>query len=163
MEGCSAATSLRRASSPRNGTPPSSARSSPRWPTKGEALYRDHCQGCHLPPRDELQADLAAESPKYFSESDPGRQAVPQAPGDRPQRDRHRPEPGAELLPAGRRRAQAPRTARRPTDRRVRPRHDLGRGRAVPASPRSIRSDKYESDSACSPPATPTRSRTSTA
>lgn len=50
---------------------------SPKWPAafpaldpakvaKGEQLYRQHCQGCHLPPVPELQSDLASSEPKYW-------------------------------------------------------------------------------------------------
>jgi hypothetical protein len=38
---------------------------------KGKALYRAHCAGCHLPPRDELKADLASAEPKHFTRVDP--------------------------------------------------------------------------------------------
>jgi len=37
----------------------------------GRALYLTHCQGCHLPPREQLRADLATAAPRHFTEVDP--------------------------------------------------------------------------------------------
>jgi len=41
----------------------------PAFVAAGKTLYRAHCARCHLPPRDELKADLASPSPAHF-ESD---------------------------------------------------------------------------------------------
>ncbi len=38
----------------------------PALAAEGKALYKAHCQRCHLPPRDELKADLARDQPRYF-------------------------------------------------------------------------------------------------
>jgi hypothetical protein len=56
---------------------------SPKWPAVfpaldaaevkgGEALYRKHCQGCHLPPVEELAADRKAAEPRYWAKSSAG-------------------------------------------------------------------------------------------
>ena len=37
----------------------------------GAKLYQKHCAACHLPPRKDLEADLAGKSPRYFTEPDP--------------------------------------------------------------------------------------------
>jgi hypothetical protein len=57
---------------------------SPKWPSvfgaldeakraRGEALYREHCIGCHLPPVAELIADLETEKPRYWRKNSVGR------------------------------------------------------------------------------------------
>jgi hypothetical protein len=53
---------------------------SPKWPAvfsaldtakvaRGAELYQQHCQGCHLPPVEELRKDLASGQPKYWIEN----------------------------------------------------------------------------------------------
>ncbi|WP_435010762.1 di-heme-cytochrome C peroxidase [Tundrisphaera lichenicola] len=37
----------------------------------GSLLYKEHCERCHLPSRDELEKDLAGDHPRYFTEKDP--------------------------------------------------------------------------------------------
>lgn len=60
-----------------SGPAPFSGLSSPKWPSvfpkldpvkvaRGESLYRQHCQGCHLPPMEELRADLHSGQPKHW-------------------------------------------------------------------------------------------------
>ena len=60
---------------------------SPEWPdvfpgldrervARGAELYAQHCQACHLPPIDELKADLAAEEPRYWRENRLGRRLL---------------------------------------------------------------------------------------
>ncbi|WP_051669666.1 di-heme-cytochrome C peroxidase [Bryobacter aggregatus] len=60
-----------------SGPAPLTGLKSPQWPaifppldpakvTRGEALYREHCQGCHLPPRQELERDLREPKPQYW-------------------------------------------------------------------------------------------------
>jgi mono/diheme cytochrome c family protein len=39
---------------------------------QGRALYREHCAGCHMPPRDELRAALDKGDFSRFTEADPG-------------------------------------------------------------------------------------------
>jgi mono/diheme cytochrome c family protein len=57
---------------------------SPRWPgvfpgldaakvAQGEALYRQHCAGCHLPPPNDLVADLASSAPKHWWKNSQGK------------------------------------------------------------------------------------------
>ena len=57
---------------------------SPKWPdvfpdldrermARGAELYEQHCQSCHLPPIDELRADLAAEEPRHWWENKHGK------------------------------------------------------------------------------------------
>jgi hypothetical protein len=40
---------------------------------QGEALYKKHCQGCHLPSVEELKADLRAEKPVYWVTNSTGK------------------------------------------------------------------------------------------
>ncbi|MBI2689030.1 MAG: hypothetical protein HYX27_22230 [Acidobacteria bacterium] len=65
------------------GAGPSQGLRSPRWPEvfppldgekvkKGEALYRKHCIGCHLPPPAELAADRQSAEPKYWEKTSTG-------------------------------------------------------------------------------------------
>lgn len=67
-----------------SGPEPYAGLRSPRWPAvfpaldaqkvaQGETLYKKHCQGCHLPPLQELQADLRAEKPVYWVSNSTGR------------------------------------------------------------------------------------------
>ena len=67
-----------------SGPDPFTGLRSPRWPAvfpaldaakvaQGAALYKKHCQGCHLPPLDELQADLRAEKPVYWVTNSSGK------------------------------------------------------------------------------------------
>ena len=67
-----------------SGPEPYKGLSSPKWPSvfpaldqakvkRGAELYKQHCQGCHLPPQDELQADLRSEQPKYWETGLQGR------------------------------------------------------------------------------------------
>jgi hypothetical protein len=60
-----------------SGDAPYTGLQSPKWPSQfppldpqkvaqGEALYRQHCQGCHLPPESELKADLQSPEPRYW-------------------------------------------------------------------------------------------------
>ena len=62
------------------GPAPFKGLTSPKWPdvfpaldqdkvARGTELYEQHCQNCHLPPIDELKADLAAEEPKHWWEN----------------------------------------------------------------------------------------------
>jgi RoxA-like, cytochrome c-like len=43
----------------------------PKRVEEGARLYKEHCERCHLPPRVELEKDLASASPKFFTEKDP--------------------------------------------------------------------------------------------
>lgn len=65
------------------GPAPYEGLTSPKWPAvlpaldaakvkQGEALYRKHCQGCHLPPAAELAADRKAAEPRYWEKSSAG-------------------------------------------------------------------------------------------
>ncbi len=65
------------------GTGPYQGLTSPKWPAvfpaldggkvkAGEALYRKHCQGCHLPPVAELAADRESKEPRYWYKSSAG-------------------------------------------------------------------------------------------
>jgi len=58
--------------------------SSPKWPAvfpaldsakvaKGAQLYRQHCQGCHLPPIPELLTDLNSPQPTYWWKNSEGK------------------------------------------------------------------------------------------
>jgi hypothetical protein len=38
---------------------------------RGEALYRKYCQDCHLPPTNELEADLSKDQPRYWYNDGP--------------------------------------------------------------------------------------------
>lgn len=60
-----------------SGPAPFKGLSSPKWPsvfpaldpakvTKGAALYKEHCVSCHLPPVEELIADLNSAEPHYW-------------------------------------------------------------------------------------------------
>lgn len=60
-----------------SGPSPYKGLSSPKWPSvfpaldpakvaRGEALYRKHCIGCHLPPVQELEADLNSPQPVHW-------------------------------------------------------------------------------------------------
>jgi hypothetical protein len=60
-----------------SGPAPFRGLTSPKWPAvfpalnpekiaRGAQLYKKHCEGCHRPSIEELQADLAAEKPKYW-------------------------------------------------------------------------------------------------
>jgi hypothetical protein len=66
------------------GPAPYKGLSSPKWPTvfpaldpakaaKGAALYKQHCFGCHLPPVDELLADLNSATPRHWWKNSLGR------------------------------------------------------------------------------------------
>lgn len=57
---------------------------SPQWPTvfpaldgakvaQGAALYRENCAGCHMPPVEELKADLASAAPRYWIRNSTGK------------------------------------------------------------------------------------------
>ena len=59
------------------GPAPFQGLNAPKWPsvlpaleagkvTKGADLYKQHCQGCHLPPVPELLADLKSKVPKFW-------------------------------------------------------------------------------------------------
>ncbi|MGH9629680.1 MAG: di-heme-cytochrome C peroxidase [Bryobacteraceae bacterium] len=63
-----------------SGPAPYQGLTSPKWPAvfpaldtekvaRGAELYKQHCQGCHLPPVEELQKDLASDNPKYWVEN----------------------------------------------------------------------------------------------
>jgi len=65
------------------GDQPYKGLNSPKWPSvfppldaekvkQGEALYRKHCIGCHLPPVTELIADRATPEPKFWVKSASG-------------------------------------------------------------------------------------------
>jgi hypothetical protein len=67
-----------------SGPEPFKGLSSPKWPSvfpaldrskvqRGAELYRQHCQGCHLPPTEQLQADLKSEHPTYWEDGLQGR------------------------------------------------------------------------------------------
>ena len=67
-----------------SGPAPYKGLSSPKWPsvfppldaekvTKGAALYKQHCVGCHLPPVDELVADLNSSKPTHWWENSLGK------------------------------------------------------------------------------------------
>ena len=60
-----------------SGSAPFEGLASPRWPAvfppidrakaaAGAQLYKLHCQGCHLPPVEELVADLHSERPRHW-------------------------------------------------------------------------------------------------
>ena len=62
------------------GTAPYQGLRSPKWPAvfppldtgkaaRGAELYKQRCQGCHLPPVEELRKDLASEKPRYWVEN----------------------------------------------------------------------------------------------
>ncbi len=57
---------------------------SPQWPTvfpaldgakvaQGAVLYRENCAGCHMPPVEELKADLASAAPRYWIRNSTGK------------------------------------------------------------------------------------------
>ena len=59
------------------GPAPFEGLTSPRWPdvfppldpakvARGAELYQQHCAKCHLPPIEELKADLVSEEPRYW-------------------------------------------------------------------------------------------------
>jgi mono/diheme cytochrome c family protein len=59
--------------------------SSPKWPSvfpaldrakvaKGAALYKQHCAACHLPPVEDLIADMESPKPVHWWKNDEGRQ-----------------------------------------------------------------------------------------
>jgi len=63
-----------------SGPAPYRGLTSPKWPAvfpvldtakvaRGAELYKQRCQGCHLPPVEELQKDLASNKPKYWVEN----------------------------------------------------------------------------------------------
>jgi len=65
------------------GTGPYKGLNSPKWPSvfkaldpekvkQGEALYRQRCQGCHLPPVEELAVDRDRNEPRYWEKSSAG-------------------------------------------------------------------------------------------
>lgn len=65
------------------GASPYTGLASPRWPAifpkldpakvrAGEALYGQHCQGCHLPPPHKLAEDYAAREPRYWERTAAG-------------------------------------------------------------------------------------------
>jgi mono/diheme cytochrome c family protein len=67
-----------------SGPEPYKGLTSPKWPhvfpaldpdkvRRGSTLYKQHCQGCHLPPPEELQKDLKAERPTYWEDGAEGR------------------------------------------------------------------------------------------
>jgi hypothetical protein len=66
------------------GPAPYKGLSSPKWPSvfpaidaakvaRGAALYKQHCVGCHLPPVDELLADLNSAEPHHWWKNSLGR------------------------------------------------------------------------------------------
>lgn len=66
------------------GLEPFKGLASPKWPAvfppldqakvqRGAQLYKQHCQGCHLPSIAELQADLKSEHPTYWEDGLEGR------------------------------------------------------------------------------------------
>ncbi len=66
------------------GEAPYTGLKSPKWPavfpaldavkvSRGEALYRQHCAGCHLPPIDELVADLKSPTPVHWRKNGQGK------------------------------------------------------------------------------------------
>ena len=63
-----------------SGPAPYQGLTSPKWPAvfpaldtakvaRGAELYKQHCERCHLPPVERLQADLASEKPRYWVEN----------------------------------------------------------------------------------------------
>lgn len=69
------------------GAGPYEGLNSPKWPDifppldmakvkQGEALYRKHCQGCHLPPSDELRADRVSAEPRFWRKTPGGAQLL---------------------------------------------------------------------------------------
>lgn len=65
------------------GPAPFEGLTSPRWPdvfppldpkkvARGAELYKQHCEKCHLPPIEELKADLGAAKPQYWWENSLG-------------------------------------------------------------------------------------------
>jgi hypothetical protein len=63
-----------------SGPAPYQGLTSPKWPTvfpvldtakvaRGAELYKQHCQGCHLPPVEELRRDLASATPTFWVEN----------------------------------------------------------------------------------------------
>jgi hypothetical protein len=84
------------------GTAPYQGLRSPKWPTvfppldtgkvaRGAELYKQRCQGCHLPPVEELRKDLASDKPKYWVENGQKRRflRVTDVPADRIGTDPH--------------------------------------------------------------------------
>jgi hypothetical protein len=66
-----------------SGSAPYRGLNSPKWPavfppldgakvTMGEALYKQRCRGCHLPPVTELMADREAKEPRHWELSSAG-------------------------------------------------------------------------------------------
>ncbi len=67
------------------GTEPYTGLRSPAWPpvfpaidaakaAHGAVLYKQHCSGCHLPPVDELRADLKSPAPAHWWKNKQGKQ-----------------------------------------------------------------------------------------
>ncbi len=67
------------------GTAPYKGLTSPKWPSvfppldtkkmeRGAALYKERCAGCHLPPVDELVADLNSPKPVHWWKNGEGKQ-----------------------------------------------------------------------------------------
>lgn len=67
-----------------SGPAPYKGLSSPKWPSvfppldaakvaKGEQLYRQHCAACHLPPTQDLIADLGSAAPRFWSKNKLGK------------------------------------------------------------------------------------------
>ena len=67
-----------------SGAAPYQGLTSPKWPSvfpkldaakvaHGANLYKQHCEGCHRPPIDELQADLSAQQPRYWWQNKQGK------------------------------------------------------------------------------------------
>ncbi|MEP7355552.1 MAG: di-heme-cytochrome C peroxidase [Acidobacteriota bacterium] len=78
---------------------------SPKWPAvfpaldtakvaRGEALYMQHCSGCHLPPIKDLVTDLASSAPKFWWKNGQGKLFMNMAniPLDQIGTDRHEAE-----------------------------------------------------------------------
>jgi hypothetical protein len=85
-----------------SGPAPYQGLTSPKWPAvfpaldstkvaRGAELYKQHCQGCHLPPVEELRKDLASEKPQYWIENGQKRRflRVTDVPLDHVGTDRH--------------------------------------------------------------------------
>jgi hypothetical protein len=70
-----------------SGPAPYKGLSSPKWPSvfpaldqakvaKGAQLYQQHCSGCHLPPTQELIADLNSAQPRFWWKNALGKQLL---------------------------------------------------------------------------------------